>query len=233
MTSDTNNRIQDSAATGGEAVARRITIAAAGGEAMGPTVSVELSRDFAAPATELWDSLTQPERLGGWFAPVKGDLRRGGQFQVEGNAGGTVEACEPLESFTVTWEFDGGFSLVSITLAEAGAVGDADGETGSAAVTRLTLEHEGTIPADFWHEYGPGATGVGWDLALVGLQQYIAAGPDASPATSEWAASDAGLAFVTESSRAWGDASIAGGTPEADARAAQERTTAFYTGAAE
>jgi hypothetical protein len=37
--------------------------------------------------------------------------------------------------------------------------------------------------------------------------------------------------FVTRSSRGWADASIANGTDPAEARAAGERTTGFYTGA--
>ena len=48
---------------------------------------------------------------------------------------------------------------------------------------------------------------------------------------TEWGESDDAKAFMAGSSRRWGDASIAGGAPEDEARAAQERTTAFYTGA--
>ena len=36
--------------------------------------------------------------------------------------------------------------------------------------------------------------------------------------------------FITLSSARWGEASIAGGTDAAAARAAAQRTTAFYTG---
>jgi hypothetical protein len=41
--------------------------------------------------------------------------------------------------------------------------------------------------------------------------------------------SEDGRAFMTISSRAWCEASIAAGADEADARAAAARTTEFYT----
>ena len=42
--------------------------------------------------------------------------------------------------------------------------------------------------------------------------------------------SSEGVKFVTRSSRGWADASIATGTDTTEARAAEQRTTAFYTG---
>ena len=40
-----------------------------------------------------------------------GDLRLGGRFQVEGNAGGEITACDAPKHFAITWEFGGGMSL--------------------------------------------------------------------------------------------------------------------------
>ncbi len=45
-----------------------------------------------------------------------------------------------------------------------------------------------------------------------------------------WSASDDGKDFMRRSSQQWGEASIKAGTPEAAARAAADRTTAFYCG---
>ena len=45
-----------------------------------------------------------------------------------------------------------------------------------------------------------------------------------------YAEKGSGRGFLTDSSRRWADASIAAGTPEADARAAQERTTGMFLG---
>jgi hypothetical protein len=44
-----------------------------------------------------------------------------------------------------------------------------------------------------------------------------------------WTASEEAREFMTLSSERWAEASIAAGEDEASARAAQERTTAFYT----
>lgn len=96
--------------------------------------------------------------------------------------------------------------------------------------TRLELDHVAHVPDDFWAQYGPGARGVGWELGLMGLDEHLRTGADMPPEASEWPASADGRAFVRESSEAWGRASIAAGTDEADAMAAAARTTAFYTG---
>jgi hypothetical protein len=51
------------------------------------------------------------------------------------------------------------------------------------------------------------------------------------PATvAKWSASPEGHRFLTASSDAWYAASVAFGTDPAEARAAADRTTAFYTG---
>jgi uncharacterized protein YndB with AHSA1/START domain len=56
----------------------------------GGTVTVMISRTYDADAKDVWDALTNPERLPRWFYPVSGDLRVGGTFQLEGNAGGEI-----------------------------------------------------------------------------------------------------------------------------------------------
>jgi hypothetical protein len=51
------------------------------------------------------------------------------------------------------------------------------------------------------------------------------------PATvAGWPASEEGHRFLAASSDAWYEASVAFGTDPAGARAAADRTTAFYTG---
>jgi hypothetical protein len=47
---------------------------------------------------------------------------------------------------------------------------------------------------------------------------------------AKWSASPEGRRFLTASSDAWYAASVASGTDPAAARAAADRTTAFYTG---
>lgn len=42
---------------------------------------------------DLWDEVTNPDRIPHWFMPVSGDLEPGGRHQLEGNAGGVIEIC--------------------------------------------------------------------------------------------------------------------------------------------
>src|SRR6202042_1500120 len=54
---------------------------------------------------DLWDAITNAQRIPRWFLPISGDLRLGGRYQLRGNAGGQITACEPPSRFAVTWEF--------------------------------------------------------------------------------------------------------------------------------
>ncbi len=52
-------------------------------------------RTYPAAVEEVWDALTDPERVPRWLLPLTGDLRVGGRYQLEGNAGGEVLGCTP------------------------------------------------------------------------------------------------------------------------------------------
>ncbi|HEX8520005.1 MAG TPA: SRPBCC domain-containing protein [Pseudonocardia sp.] len=183
---------------------------------------VTLSRTFDVPVDEVWEACTDAGRIPRWFLPVTGELRPGGRFQLEGNAGGTVERCDPPRSFAATWEFGDQLSTIAVELAP---------EPGGG--TLLTLEH--VVPVDdHWRRFGPGAVGIGWELALLGLAGHLGAPgvptPDEGPA---WMASDAGRAFVTRSAAGWSAAHVAGGGDPVVARESADRTVAAYTGDAE
>src|SRR5260370_16198190 len=49
--------------------------------------------------------------------PIIGDLRLGGHYQFEGNAGGTIRRCEPPRLLAVTWEMGGSPRWLTISLA--------------------------------------------------------------------------------------------------------------------
>jgi len=53
-------------------------------------VSVLLRRAYGASVQDVWSAVTDPERIARWFMPVSGDLREGGDFQLQGNAGGRI-----------------------------------------------------------------------------------------------------------------------------------------------
>lgn len=201
-----------------DATARRVQ-ARAVGTAEGRAVI--LTRTYATDLEDLWDACTSAERLPRWFLPVSGELRPGGRFELKGNASGTIERCQPPTGFRATWEFGGAVSWIELRLTAV------DQET-----TRLELEHLAVADDATWERFGPGAVGIGWDLGLQGLGRHLASGETLDPAAAqEWAASEEGRRFITESSDQWRQAAEAAGTDPGTARAWGARTTAFYTGA--
>jgi len=183
---------------------------------------VTVSQRYATTPEDLWEACTSAERIPRWFLPVTGELELGGRYQLQGNAGGVIERCDPPRSFVATWEYGGGVTWIEVTVAA-----EEDG-------ARLTLEHIALIDHadERWAEFGPGAVGIGWDMGLVGLAIHLATG--AAVAQEEgmaWAASDEGHRFIALSSDGWRAADVAGGADPEQARAAADRTTAAYTGA--
>lgn len=124
------------------------------------TVGVLLRRTYDAAAADVWDAVTDPDRLKRWFLPVSGDLREGGSFQVEGNAGGDILTCAPPTLLRLTW--GGETSIVELRLTPE----DDD---------RTTVELEHTVPKAIAGS-GAGAlyVGPGWDGALLGLALFLA-----------------------------------------------------------
>ncbi|RZQ63878.1 SRPBCC family protein [Amycolatopsis suaedae] len=182
---------------------------------------VTIRRTYDAPLEDVWDACTSADRLPRWFLPVTGDLVEGGRYQFEGNAGGTVTGCDKPNGFTATWEYGGEVSWIEVRFT---AEGDER--------TEFRLEHIAHVEDERWTQFGPGAVGVGWDLGLMGLGMHLASGEPVDRASAgEWSESDEGKEFSRLSSEAWYEASVASGTPEPEARAAADRTTAFYTGA--
>lgn len=180
--------------------------------------TVVLRRRYDTTAADLWDAVTDPERLRRWFVPVTGDLRLGGRYQVQGNAGGEIVRCEPPSRLTLTWFMgepkDDEFSQVDVELSEV------DGGT------TLTLTHVATPPPEFWTQFGPGAVGVGWDLTLLGLAGHVR-GEDFGDHEA-FERSPEARQFMTDSAAAWGSAMTAAGYPDDQVRTAVAGTTSFY-----
>lgn len=196
------------------AVHRSVTSLERGGE---PARAVAMARTYDTDREDLWDALTSKERLPRWFLPIEGDLELGGRYQLRGNASGTITECDPPKSFALTWEFGGGVSWVEVTL-------DPD----DSGRTRLNLVHTAPV-TPHWAEYGPGATGIGWELGLLGLALHIAE-PGSKLEEDTFSTSPEGSAYMTGSGRAWAEADIAAGEDPDQAHAAADRTIAFYTG---
>jgi uncharacterized protein YndB with AHSA1/START domain len=153
----------------------------------GEVVSVLMRRAYDAPIGDVWDAVTQPDRIKRWFMPISGDLRVGGSFQLEGNAGGEILTCEPPRLLKVS--FGGPTSIVELRLTPDG---DSD--------TMLELEH--TVPIEM-AQSGAGAlyVGPGWDGALLGLGLFLRGEAVGDPVAA--AHSPEVLEFSKQSVHAW------------------------------
>jgi uncharacterized protein YndB with AHSA1/START domain len=181
---------------------------------------VRIRRGYDSPIEDVWEALTTPERISRWFLPISGDYRLGGRYQLEGNAGGEILECDRPRQLRVTWVFGemadaGPASEVVVRLTPAGA-----------SSTTVELEHIAVVPDEFWDQFGPGAVGVGWDGAVLGLSLHLQGGSVADPIA--WQLSDEGREFFSQSSAAWGVAYAASGADPQAVEKAVANTTAFY-----
>ncbi|MGH4025733.1 MAG: SRPBCC family protein [Pseudonocardiaceae bacterium] len=183
----------------------------------GAGVSLVLRRSYRAEVEDVWNALTDPDRLKRWFLPISGDLRVGGRFQLEGNAGGEILHCEPPRLLKVT--FGSETSLVELRLSAEGADD-----------TVLELEH--TVPLEMAGS-GAGAlyVGPGWDGGLLGLSLFLRGEVTDDPVAA--ANSAEVLEFSAQSVNAWRATVEASGTATAEeiAEAADVSMAQFGGGA--
>src|SRR3954453_16915132 len=91
---------------------------------------VTISQGYDTDPTDLWDAVTNIERIPRWFLPISGELKVGGSYQLEGQAGGTILTSHPPKKFRATWEVGGTVSWIDVSV----GVDDSDH-------ARLILEH--------------------------------------------------------------------------------------------
>ncbi len=182
-----------------------------------------VERSYAGSLHEVWSALTTPERLPRWFAPVSGDFKVGGRYQIEGNAGGQILTCQAPDHLAMTWEFGGDISWVDVRLAP-------DGES----ATVLRLEHSAPVPEEKWREFGPGAVGIGWEMMLMGLAEHLVDPTFTAEEAMAMMALPEGQAWIGEfmvgANSAWEQESVAFGTDPDVAAAAARNCLAAYTG---
>lgn len=187
----------------------------------GDAYTIELRRFYDAPVDDVWNAITDPERLGRWLKPVTGDLRLGGSFELDGGEHGEILRCDPPRLLRVSWLFGPeadewpGTSEVEVRLSPDPAGG-----------TEFELVHAAAVGEPMFPIYGPGAGGVGWDLHLLTLALFLADGETLDH--EEFENLPAGREFVRRSAVAWGEAHLAGGGDRDQVAAAVEATTAFY-----
>lgn len=186
-----------------------------------------LTQQYPSPVDDVWDAVTDSARIARWFLPISGELRLGGRYQLEGNAGGEILECSPpahgAAHYRVTWEFGGGITWLVVRLR---AEGDQH--------TVVELEHSARVadtPPGFWEQFGPGATGVGWDGGMLGLFLHLTNGGRKGPeALPEWPFTPEGRTFYRAAADGWAKAHVAAGADRAVAAAAADATYGFYTG---
>jgi uncharacterized protein YndB with AHSA1/START domain len=165
----------------------------------GARVSVLLRRNYAAPIKDVWNALAEPDQLRRWFLPITGDLREGGRFQLEGNAGGEILRCAAPRLLKTTFGED--TSVVELRLSEV------DGGAGFEMMHSVPLELAGS---------GAGAlfVGPGWDVGLLGLDRYLRGQVVADLA--EWEHSAEVQQFSRQTIKAWATAIEDSGTADGD-----------------
>ncbi|WP_337824801.1 SRPBCC family protein [Amycolatopsis sp. A1MSW2902] len=187
----------------------------------GDAYTIELRRDYDASVDEVWNAITDPERLGRWLKPVTGDLRLGGSFELDVGEHGEILACDPPQRLRVSWLFEPGAdewpgtSEVEVRLSP-----------GTAGGTEFELVHAAAVGEPMFPTYGPGAGGVGWDLHLLSLSRFLADGETLDH--DEFRTLSGGREFARRSAAAWGEAHLAAGGDPDRVAAAVAATTAFY-----
>ena len=178
------------------------------------------SRLYDTDVADLWEAVTNADRIKRWFSPVSGDLRLDGRYHVEGNASGTITACEKPRYFAGTWEFMGHVSWIEVYLEPVGNQ------------TRLELHHIAPHPNPHWDQFGAGAAGVGWELGLLGLAEHLNRPADdvRAEGLDGWETSTEAKELIRAAAADWGRASIEGGDDPEQATRAAEATRRFYSG---
>ena len=158
-------------------------------------VTVTIDRSYPTSAEDVWEAITAPERIARWFAPISGDLREGGEFQVEGNANGQILKCDKPNLLRMTYGAPN--SIVEVRLVPGG--------------DSTTLEIEHSVPLEIARS-GAGAlwVGPGWDGGFLALGQYLRGEAPEDPVAAEGTLER--QQFNAKSIDAWAEVARASGT---------------------
>ena len=181
---------------------------------------VTVSQAYDTDPADLWDAVTNIERIPRWFLPISGDLTIGGSYQLEGQANGIILTCDPPKNFTATWEYGGNVSWIDVSVSSEGP-----------ERARLVIEHIAHVDDEISREFGPGAVGIGWDSMVLGLAIHLSTGESIDPSFGQqWTSTEDGRRFLTLSGEEWYSANVASGEDPAVARASADRCIKAYLG---
>lgn len=206
-----------------EAVRRSVEI-----EDHGDTTRVitTLTTPLGEPPARLWPLLTSAPELLQWYGPVGGQLRPGGTFHTTGGAHGHILEADAPHRLRLTWEYGSNVDDLEIRL-----------DPEDDGTTELRLVHDARIDTEVFTRFGPGATALGWDIALLGLASHTDGWHELClevPAPSPtWLTGPDGARHVRAWAIRWAAAAIAAGTEESQARAQESATMQAYGAAPE
>jgi uncharacterized protein YndB with AHSA1/START domain len=181
---------------------------------------ITVSQSYDTDSADLWDAVTNIERIPRWFLPISGDLKVGGSYQLEGQASGTILTCDPPKNFAATWEYGGNVSWIDVSISSEGP-----------ERARLVIEHVVKAGDETWREFGPSAMGIGWDSMVLGLAIHLSTGEAIDPSFGQqWTGTEDGRRFLTLSGEQWYAANVAFGKDPAGARALADRCLKAYLG---
>jgi uncharacterized protein YndB with AHSA1/START domain len=76
------------------------------------------TRTYDATIEDVWEACTDPDRLGRWYVPVRGDLRVGGSFEQALMGSGVILVCDPPRQLKLS--LGGGADEIEVHLSPAG-----------------------------------------------------------------------------------------------------------------
>lgn len=135
-----------------------------------------IGRYLSQPIGEVWNALTDPDRLGEYFAAPRGDFRRGGEYEVPGFAQGTIQRCDPPRLLTVSWiPPRGNTAELELHLADEGGVTRVELRYASVRKRFAVIDPD----VEEW------AAGPGWEFFLDNLSAHLE-GRETHPTDRDW-----------------------------------------------
>ncbi|WP_312179694.1 SRPBCC domain-containing protein [Arthrobacter sp.] len=135
-----------------------------------------IGRCLPQPIGEVWNALTDPARIGAYFAEPQGDFRRGGDYELPGFSRGTILRCDPPRLLTVSWmPAHGNGGELEIHLAD---------ENGATRVELLYASVRKRF-AVMDPEVNEWAAGPGWEFFLDNLSAHLD-GREVRPTDRDW-----------------------------------------------
>ena len=146
----------------------------------GDDAEVVFDRVYDTDAADLWETLTDPERLALWFARVDGDLREGGRFTIHFDDDDVPEcritSCDAPRAYRWEWSRATHTSLVTVAV-------EPDGDSARQHLTHTRLSSSSAA-----------GYAAGWDVYLRRLDELVAGREVQDTWSEDWGSAHEGYA---------------------------------------